>query len=114
LQPLVENAIYHGIKPKLAPGTIRIFARAAADALELVVEDDGVGMGSAALAQLIAEIDSPEATQSVGLHNIQQRLKLIYGSGYGLHITSQPGAGTTVTVRLPLQKGDTNGDDCNL
>lgn len=114
LQPLVENAIYHGIKPKLAPGTIRIFTRAAADALELVVEDDGVGMDGAALAQLIAEIDSPEATQSVGLRNIQQRLKHIYGSGYGLHIISQPGAGTTVTVRLPLQKGGTNGDDCNL
>lgn len=114
LQPLVENAIYHGIKPKLAPGTIRIFARTAAATLELVVEDDGVGMDSVALAQLMAKLDRPEAAHSVGLHNIQQRLKLIYGSGYGLHITSQPGAGTTVTVRLPLQKGDTNGDDCNL
>ena len=79
-----------------------------------MVEDDGVGMDGAALAQLMAGLDRPEAAHSVGLHNIQQRLKLIYGSGYGLHITSQPGAGTTVTVRLPLQKGDTNGDDCNL
>jgi two-component system sensor histidine kinase YesM len=87
LQPLVENAIFHGIEPK-GSGTIEFCAsRRDADVL-LSLNDDGVGMGS-------------EATSGTGLRNIDERLRCAFGDGYGISIKSKDGKGTTVTVRLP-------------
>lgn len=107
LQPLVENAIYHGIKPKLLPGSIKISGRELEDCLEITITDNGVGMDTAKLDQIIEN--------SIGLRNVRQRIQLVYGADYGLRIESQPDIGTCVRVILPKQEGgNRNGPDRNL
>ena len=93
LQPLVENAIRHGIAPRPEGGEIAIRARVRGSTLELVVEDDGVGM-------------PPEPrTGGVGLGNTRMRLHRLYGDRHALRIDSTPGDGTRVTILLPLRAG---------
>jgi two-component system sensor histidine kinase YesM len=87
LQPLVENAIFHGIEPR-GRGTILFSAqRQEADVL-VSLSDDGVGMDS-------------EAVYGTGINNIDERLRNAFGDGYGLTIKSDAGNGTTVIIRLP-------------
>ncbi|MBB6673445.1 sensor histidine kinase [Cohnella nanjingensis] len=105
LQPIVENALLHGIrKTKDKRGTIRIAARRDGDDLELSVTDDGIGMEEDRAQRLLRE--PPSSTRSdgsgssYGLYNVNERIALFAGDSYGLRIRSRPGAGTTVTVRL--------------
>ena len=102
LQPLVENALYHGIKMKRGMGHIYILARQEGDDIVLQVTDDGAGMSAQRLQQLL---DSMEAGKRVGfgLSAIHERLKLFFGEGYGLTIHSREGVGTTVFVRIPRE-----------
>jgi two-component system sensor histidine kinase YesM len=106
IQPLVENAIYHGIKPKLTGGTIRISARRIHEDLIIEVEDDGVGMDEEKLMDLDSRIFSLKPQGSYGLYNVSERIRLYYGSEYGIRIRSSIGEGTSVTLRLPLEKGE--------
>lgn len=115
LQPLAENALYHGIKNKRNGGKITVrVKRAAKDRVSLEVQDDGVGFTPYKLSQTRAtiEADSNEILQSesgFGLENVNKRIKLYYGSEYGLSIDSQYQVGTRVTVTIPLQEDrDTN------
>jgi len=104
LQPLIENAIYHGVKPLDGPGVIRIAGAVLGGEVRMSVSDNGVGMEperAAALLDAGAEITKT----SFGLNNIDRRLKLYFGQAYGLRIKSAPGAGTTVTVVLPDGEG---------
>ena len=101
----MENAILHGILEKDPPtGTIVITAWEKGD-VYLLVSDDGVGIPKEILDQLLQ--DSP-MTKTKGsnmvIYNIHTRLKLLYGSEYGLHYSSEPGRGTEVTIRLPGAK----------
>jgi len=105
LQPLVENAIYHGLKPKRGPGTIRVTARREGYALILAVEDDGVGLTPEALAELNRGLDEgerPGAGTGYGVFNGAERLRLTFGRGYGLRFVARPGGGTRVELRHPI------------
>lgn len=108
LQPLVENAIYHGIKEKLSKGTIRIHGSAEDNKLVLVVEDDGVGFEAERLIQMnesFHAIRQSGEDRGYGLYNVNERIKLSYGSGYGLTIESERGQGSKIVVKLPLMVG---------
>jgi signal transduction histidine kinase len=97
LQPLVENAVKHGLSRKVGPGTLRIAARLEGEILTLVVGDDGLGMSSAVLADVFE--------RGVGLRNLRARLQRLYGPSHLPEITSSPGAGTRVELRLPATNG---------
>jgi two-component system LytT family sensor kinase len=93
LQPLIENCIRHGLSGKLEGGTILLASHIVDGRLRLVVEDNGVGIPEARLATLLA--------QGIGVSNINERLKLFFGSSYRMWIDSRPGQGTRIEIELP-------------
>ena len=102
LQPLVENAILHGLNARDS-GTVYIYAHSEGETLTIAVTDDGCGMPP----EMVARINSPEPKileGHLGLYNISCILKLYYGGAYGLRATSYADVGTTVTIRLPARK----------
>lgn len=108
LQPLVENALFHGIQPKGEPGTISISAFLEKEHLIIAVKDDGVGMNEEQLNKLQeykkpAEKIHPEGYHSIGIRNIYERLKAIYGTGAELYFESSVSVGTLATLILPCQ-----------
>ena len=108
LQPLVENALYHGIKEKSGRGRLTLSARREGDALVLTVGDDGAGMGPQALEALEKNLkqDEDPSAQGFGVFSVHHRIRLVFGEGWGLSYQSAPGQGTVVSVRQPL---DTEG-----
>ncbi|MDQ8733208.1 sensor histidine kinase [Paenibacillus sp. LHD-38] len=104
LQPLVENAIYHGIKNKYGTGTIRITGERYGEKILLHVADNGVGIDAETLERLLAPVRSGgfREGKGVGMTNVHERLRLYFGHDYGLTVESEPDAGTTVTVAIPL------------
>lgn len=104
LQPLVENAIYHGIREQADPGHITISARREEGQLILMVADTGVGFEVGAAPREGVRLGG------VGLSNVEQRIKLHFGEAYGLQIASAVGKGTTVTLRLPLSGANRTKD----
>lgn len=108
LQPLVENAIYHGIKEKLTKGKIRIYGYQEDSKLVLVVEDNGIGFEPDRLMQMnesFHAVRQSSEDRGYGLYNVNERIKLSHGSGYGLKIESERGRGSRIVVRLPLMLG---------
>ncbi|MDF2921857.1 MAG: sensor histidine kinase [Paenibacillaceae bacterium] len=106
LQPIVENAVYHGLEVKKNDRRITVDSRIQDDKVWLMVKDNGIGMEKEQL-QLVYEglRTEPEETGSnIGLRNINSRLKLYYGEEYGLMIDSIRNEGTTVTLCFPLYK----------
>ncbi|MFO7191493.1 MULTISPECIES: histidine kinase [Thermocrispum] len=99
LQPLVENAIRHGIEPSGETGTVQVQGEAEGNDCVISVEDDGVGMQPERAEQILAGKGSPD---SVGLSNVDRRLRTVYGPWYGLVVETAPGEGTRVIVRVPL------------
>lgn len=108
LQPIVENAIYHGIMPKSGKGTIRISIEKLPDnLLSITVDDDGIGMSEETLGlvrQKLAEGSSLETGSSIGLINVHERIVALYGRGFGVEINSSQHIGTTVRLVIPLTK----------
>lgn len=98
LQPLVENAVRHGIEAKTGVGHIKLTAQDAGDYAQITVEDDGVGMDPAHLAEVLAGHDDGD---HVGLRNVDARLRQVYGDEHGLVVDTGPGAGTLITLRVP-------------
>lgn len=96
LQPIVENAIIHGFALRTSGGLLRITGHEAEGALVFTVEDNGQGMDEETLASAL----NPEAP-GVGMANVLNRIKLLYGEAYGVKIRSARDQGTRVTVRLP-------------
>jgi sensor histidine kinase YesM len=108
LQPLAENAIYHGIRTMNPGGTISITAKEQNSMLVITVSDDGSGIDEDRLFKIQASLnfeteDTEESLRIYGLKNVHQRIFLSCGSPYGLTIESQLDAGTTVTLCLPLR-----------
>lgn len=102
LQPLVENAIYHGIKSSSEPGHIRITGtRRAEGMIELQVMDNGVGMTQEKADSLLLKGRPAETGKGVGLANVNHRIQLYFGLPYGLSFKSEPEEGTTVTLVIP-------------
>lgn len=98
LQPIVENAVKHGIFHKEEGGIVKISARERDTWIELTVEDDGVGIDPVKLSDLLNEKDQQD---HIGLMNVDRRLKVKYGSDYGLDIISTVGKGTIVRAKVP-------------
>ena len=103
LQPLVENALYHGIKQKRGLGHIYVMGRGEGEDILLQVTDDGVGMSPERLEELRSALERGERV-GFGLSTVHERMRLFFGAPYGLSISSQPGVGTTVSVRIPRRK----------
>ncbi len=103
LQPVVENALYHGIKYKRAKGCIHIHGEKEGDIIRLTVRDDGVGMDEDELEQLRQQIEKPcqETEKGFGLANVNGRIHMYFGPEYGMKIQSQKGKGTTVEIVIP-------------
>ncbi len=103
LQPLVENALYHGIKYKRAKGYIHIHGEKEGDSIHLTVRDNGIGMDQAELEFLRREICRPcqETEKGFGLANVNERIHMYFGEEYGLRISSTKGKGTIVEVTIP-------------
>ena len=105
LQPLVENAIFHGIEPKGSAGEVSLRVERDTNGDVLIrLTDDGVGMTPEQVTKALQEPGPEEAAakyRHVGMWNVHKRLQYCFGEAYGLSIESKPGAGTTVTVRLP-------------
>jgi two-component system, LytTR family, sensor kinase len=93
LQPLVENSIKHGLSGKVEGGAIRIHAHRSESKLYLVVEDDGIGIPESTLATLL--------DRGIGVTNVNERLKVLFGSEYRMWIESQPGQGTRIQIEVP-------------
>ena len=104
IQPLVENALYHGIKGKRGVGKICITAAVGDGAYEICVEDNGIGMDPEKLAAVTARMKGAEPGESgtFGLRNVYERIRLNFGEEYGLAIESQKGEGTKVRILLPV------------
>ncbi len=107
LQPLVENAIYHGIKEVDRQGFISITGHVEDDLIILTVTDNGRGMDEKELQELVRGIEAAGeepvqlSRQGMGVRNVHERIKLYFGEDYGLSFSSEPGMGTSITVRIP-------------
>jgi two-component system LytT family sensor kinase len=98
LQPLVENAVRHGLEAKEGPGHITIAAHDSGAFAEVTIEDDGVGMDPVQLQSVLAGHTDGD---HVGLRNVDSRLRQVYGDDHGLIIETAPGEGTLITMRVP-------------
>ena len=112
LQPLVENAIYHGIKYKEGKGLVRIRGFRQEDRLILQVQDDGKGMEPEVLAHIFEKHTRDTRSNGVGLSNVNERIQLYYGEDYGISFRSSSGNGTEATITLPFGKEE--GSDGEL
>lgn len=98
LQPLVENAVRHGIEPSERPGTLSITVADDGDAAVVRIEDDGVGADP---VRLVGVLSGRDPNDAVGLHNVDERLRAVFGEEHGVRIHSSVGKGTTVSLRIP-------------
>lgn len=104
LQPVVENAVVHGLEGVEGIGVVRIHILRADGCLHIHIKDNGVGMSEQQLKQLMDGINAPELPRSsIALYNIHQRIRLRYGESYGVKVESVQGQGTRVCLRLPAQ-----------
>ena len=99
LQPLVENSIRHGLSNKVDGGMVRVRSRMAGGRLQILVEDDGVGIPEAKLATLFE--------QGIGVSNVNERLKVLFGDDYKMWIDSRLGEGTSTGIEIPEQTSGT-------
>lgn len=97
IQPLVENALNHGLRNSRREKCICIRAKAIGEEMEITVEDNGVGMPEEKVKSLL----ETESVRSIGIYNIHMRMKMLYGEEYGIKISSKEGEGTCVTLKIP-------------
>jgi two-component system sensor histidine kinase YesM len=119
LQPLVENAFEHGLQPKEGQWHVQIRIRRVGSRIAILIQDNGVGMKEGRLREIRGELrngaigrtpetgdasDRPRKQKGIGLANVDSRVKLHFG-GSGLQLYSEPGAGTLIVMKLPMQRG---------
>ena len=115
LQPLVENAIYHGIKYKEGKGVVQIEGQLEQKELILRISDDGIGMTEEQLAKIFEKRETDIRKNGVGVLNVHERIQLYYGKDYGLRFSSTLGEGTVVEVHIPCEEGGRQaeyGEEC--
>jgi len=103
LQPLVENAVYHGFEPdENRTGMITITAEKLGDCVLILVGDNGIGMTDERIAEINRLVAEDDETFGYGIRNVNRRIQLLFGSRYGLHYDRSSTGGVTVTVRFPF------------
>lgn len=106
LQPIIENAVIHGIEPKKQPGKVSIISKIVSEKyIAFKIEDNGVGMNPEKLQSLKDKINSSgedDSNINIGIQIVQDRIKYYFGSQYGIDIKSSPNEGTTVYIKIPL------------
>ena len=103
IQPLVENALYHGVKEKRGKGHISVKVSKEDNMLNIVVEDNGLGMSKERLKQIKEAMLTGERL-SFGLSAVQERIYLYYGKEYPIDIWSEEGIGTKITISIPCDR----------
>ena len=112
IQPIVENAIFHGLAGKIEPGRLCIEARREEECLVIRVVDDGIGMSRDKVEELLASDEEIKGKmRTIGVANVSRRIAEIYGDGYGLQIVSEEGVGTRVTVTIPYRRYQKTDED---
>jgi sensor histidine kinase YesM len=108
IQPVVENALNHGLRNKHGEKTIKIIAKAQENDLWITVIDNGIGMDTKEMNEKLrkCDVDEVEAGNSIGLLNINARIKMLFGDEYGIQIESEPEHGTSVHLRIPQKKSE--------
>ena len=112
LQPIIENAIIHGLEGQVGPGQVSVDIATDGSRLLIDVKDDGIGMSEEVLEELGRRLVSPEAASGrdekhrggIALANVNNRIKLLFGEQYGLRVSSIEGMGTTVKIQLPVKR----------
>lgn len=102
LQPIVENAMFHGIQNKDGFGKIVIRIHIVEDNLQYVIEDDGIGMSQEKINDIFS--DNNDNFERLGISNVHKRIKLYFGDSYGISINSRVNEGTRITIIIPLTK----------
>lgn len=113
IQPIVENAVFHGLEVKVGNGSLRIGGNIAGNVLNIWVKDDGVGIDIQELDVINTSLSDTHGKQEIksdnqhmGLYNVNNRIKLAFGEQYGLQLISSPGVGTEVLMKIPANGGD--------
>ncbi len=110
IQPLVENAVMHGLKVKKGIGKVRLSAKADGNTLEIQVIDDGIGMNDETIHNITELLKSEKlgkeidgAWENIGLKNVNDRVQMAYGNQYGLSMSSKENYGTLMTIKIPIE-----------
>lgn len=113
LQPLIENAIFSGIEPSGKNGTIQINIYAGNEILYLLVRDDGIGIAPDKIEHLLKDTERVKGARmsSIGIANVDRRIKLTYGEEFGLTVTSELSEYTEIMIKIPLEFIDEGGQD---
>ena len=106
IQPLVENAVRHGLEPSERPGSLSIVVSNEGAEAAVRIEDDGIGADP---VRLLGVLSGTDPSDSVGLHNVDERLRAVFGEEHGLRIRTAVGGGTTVTLRIPKRRPVASG-----
>ena len=101
LQPLVENAVFHGLEGKMGNGSVGVLIESDEDKLKITIADDGLGMDEDTLNKLRELVRKPGENNGIGLPNIIQRLRLFYGDNYSFEVESAVNVGTKIYVTVP-------------
>ncbi|CAI6066637.1 cache domain-containing sensor histidine kinase [Cohnella sp. JJ-181] len=114
LQPIIENAIVHGLERRAGPGLLEVEATIRGNNMRIEVRDDGVGMEEERLLELRERLQSPPDTldaEHIGVKNVHDRIRFYFGDAYGLEVDSRPGEGTCVAITVPYlpSAGDSAG-----
>ena len=114
LQPVVENAVMHGLELKKKQGVVIVSVEGVYDELEIHVRDNGTGMDRETLARINERLDHPEQYDvqtgehtGIALSNVCRRIQLHFGGNYGMHAFSTPDVGTEILILIPLTYGET-------
>ncbi len=112
LQPLVENALVHGLEEKEGDRRLLIAAKEEKDLLQISIRDNGIGMSQERIEEVLGGQLKQEKQHGVGLYNVHQRIQMSYGEAYGIEIQSRLGEGTEILIRLP--KGGDSVEDTGI
>lgn len=104
LQPLIENAIYHGLKNRIDEGLIKIGAHIVDDKIVFTVSDNGYGMKEEKISELYRNFENPNLNDGVGIKNVYLRLRIYYGVEANLKIDSELDEGTTIIITIPMKR----------